>query len=84
MHIYLWSAAWRLYRVVLNMEASVQAAGGVPRGDLALLNAVVVEVVVIVAAAIAHPQYLRCPLRKPAHKPLSETKSRRAGIPALR
>jgi len=27
MHIYLWSAAWQPYRVVLNMEASVQAAG---------------------------------------------------------
>ena len=58
MHIYLWSAAWRVYRVVLNMEASVQAAGGIPRGDLALLNAVVVEVVVVVAAGIAHPEDL--------------------------
>jgi len=40
------------------MEASVQAAGGVRRGDLGLLNIVVVEVVVIVAAAIAHSEDL--------------------------
>jgi len=29
MHIYLWSAVWQRYRVVLNMEASGQAARGV-------------------------------------------------------
>ena len=36
----------------------MQAAGGVPRGDLALLNTVVVGVIVIVVAVVDHSEHL--------------------------